>query len=64
MPPQVVTRLNAEMRRIIKSPRVREQFARTALSIMDVDVTGLNSFLADEVAVWGRLARDAGLRVQ
>jgi tripartite-type tricarboxylate transporter receptor subunit TctC len=63
MPPGVVTRLNAAMRRIIKSPRVREQFAKTALSTMDVDVAGLNSFLADEVAVWGRLARDAGLRV-
>ena len=31
MPPELVTRLNVEMRRIIKSPRVQEQFARTAL---------------------------------
>ena len=64
LPPEIVTRLNAEMRRIIKAPRVREQFAKTALSTMDLDVAGLNAFLADEVAVWGRLARDAGLRVQ
>jgi tripartite-type tricarboxylate transporter receptor subunit TctC len=64
MPPEIVMRLNAEMRRIIKSPSVQKQFAKTALSTMDVDAAGLNGFLADEVAVWGKLAKDAGLRVQ
>ena len=64
MPQELVARLSAEMRRIIKSPRVREQFARTALSTMDVDVAGLNAFLADEVALWGKLAKEAGLSIQ
>jgi tripartite-type tricarboxylate transporter receptor subunit TctC len=64
MPPEIVSRLNREMRRIIASPRVREQFAKTALSTMDVDVVGLNTFLADEVAIWGKLAKEMGLRVQ
>lgn len=64
IPPEIVSRLNVEMRRIIKSPRVQEQFAKTALSTMDVDVAGLNAFLAEEVATWGRLAKDVGLKVQ
>lgn len=64
LPPTIVTALNREMRRMVQSPRVQEQFARAALSTMDVDVAGLNSFLAEEVAVWGKLARDVGLRIE
>ena len=63
MPPEIVTRLNREMRRIVKSPTVRAQFAKAALSTMDVDVAGLNTFLADEVLVWGRVAKDVGLKI-
>ena len=64
IPPEIVSRLNRELRRMIKSPNVSEQFAKAALSTMDVDVAELNKFLADEVATWGKLARDVGLRVQ
>jgi len=31
---------------------------------MDLDVAGVNRFLAEELAYWGPMARDAGLRVQ
>ena len=31
---------------------------------MDVDVAGLNAFLAGEVETWGKLAKDAGLSIQ
>ncbi|MEA3021808.1 MAG: hypothetical protein QOK01_660 [Alphaproteobacteria bacterium] len=64
LPPEIVTRLNRELRRIVTSPTVNAQFAKSALSTMDIDVAELNRFLADEVAVWGKLARDVGLRVQ
>ena len=64
MPAEIVTRLNREMRRIVASPRVKAQFAKTALSTMDMDVPGLDKFLADEVATWGKLAKDVGLRIE
>jgi tripartite-type tricarboxylate transporter receptor subunit TctC len=64
IPLDIVNRLNVELRRIIKSPHVREQFAKSALSTMDLDVAGVNGFLADEVAAWGKLAKDVGLKVQ
>jgi tripartite-type tricarboxylate transporter receptor subunit TctC len=64
IPPEIVARLNVELGRIIAAPNVREQFTKSALSTMDVDVAGLNTFLAHEVAVWGQLAKDVGLRVQ
>jgi hypothetical protein len=31
---------------------------------MDIDVAGLNQFLAEEVAYWGPLAKTVGLKVQ
>jgi hypothetical protein len=31
---------------------------------MDVDVAGLNKFLAGEVSYWGALAKGVGLSVQ
>ena len=64
IPPEIVTRLNVELRRIIKSPQVQAQFAKSALATLDLDVPSLNKFLAEEVAVWGRLAKDTGLKVQ
>jgi tripartite-type tricarboxylate transporter receptor subunit TctC len=62
--PDIVERLNREVRRAIKSPRVQQYFAQQALMTMDLDVAGVNRFLADELAYWGPLAKEAGLRVQ
>jgi tripartite-type tricarboxylate transporter receptor subunit TctC len=64
LPPEVVEKLNREVRRILKTPKVRDYFQRQAALAMDVDVAGLNKFLADEVAYWGALAKDVGLSVQ
>jgi tripartite-type tricarboxylate transporter receptor subunit TctC len=64
IPAPIVAKLNAEVRKIVSSPKIQEQFAKSALSTMDVDVAGLNKFLADEVALWGALAKDVGLKVQ
>jgi tripartite-type tricarboxylate transporter receptor subunit TctC len=64
LPPAIVEKLNLEVRRILKTPKVRDYFQRQATLAMDVDVAGLNTFLADEVAYWGALAKDVGLSVQ
>lgn len=64
IPVNIVDKLNAEVRKIVKSPTISEQFARNALSTMDVDVDGLNKFLTEEVVLWGTLAKDVGLKVQ
>ncbi len=64
LPPAIVDKLNREVRRILKTPKVRDYFQRQAALAMDVDVAGLNTFLADEVAYWGALAKNTGLSVQ
>jgi tripartite-type tricarboxylate transporter receptor subunit TctC len=64
LPPEIVEKLNREVRRIVKTPKVRDYFKRQAALAMDVDVAGLNAFLAGEVAYWGALAKSVGLSVQ
>ena len=64
IPAAIVEKLNAEVRKIVTSPKIKGQFASNALSTMDVDVAGLNKFLCEEVALWGALAKEVGLKVQ
>jgi tripartite-type tricarboxylate transporter receptor subunit TctC len=60
----IVSKLNSEVRRIVKLPDISRRFESDALVTMDVDSAALTAVIAREVATWGRLARDAGLRVQ
>jgi tripartite-type tricarboxylate transporter receptor subunit TctC len=64
LPPSIVTRLNAEMRRINNTPKMREHFERLALLTMDLDVAAVAKFIADEYAFWAPLAKETGLSVQ
>ena len=64
LPPDIVGRLNAEVRRIVKLPEIRRRFENDALVTMDVDAAALTAIIAKEVATWGPLAKDIGLRVQ
>jgi tripartite-type tricarboxylate transporter receptor subunit TctC len=64
VPGAIVTKLNAEMRRINKSPRMREHFDKLALSTMDLDAAAVAKFIAEEFAFWAPLAKESGLTVQ
>jgi tripartite-type tricarboxylate transporter receptor subunit TctC len=64
LPPDIVSQLNAEVRRIVKLPETRKRFESDALVTADLDSAALSAMVAKEVATWGPLARDIGLRVQ
>ena len=64
LPPAIVEKLNSEVRRILKLPKIREYFDREALLSMDTDVAETNRFLAAEVARWGSFAKTVGLTVE
>jgi tripartite-type tricarboxylate transporter receptor subunit TctC len=64
LPPDIVEKLNREVRRILQTPKVREYFAEHAALTMDVDVAGLDKFLAEQVAYWAALAKGVGLSMQ
>ena len=48
----------------MKLPETRKRFENDALVTMDVDAATLAAVIAKEVATWGALAKDIGLRVQ
>jgi tripartite-type tricarboxylate transporter receptor subunit TctC len=64
LPAEIVNRLNGEVRRINKSPKMREYFERSALSTKDLDAAAVAKFVADEYAFWAPLAKEVGLTVQ
>jgi tripartite-type tricarboxylate transporter receptor subunit TctC len=45
-------------------PDIRQRFESNALVTMNVDSAALTAFIAQEVATWGPLAKEIGLRVQ
>jgi tripartite-type tricarboxylate transporter receptor subunit TctC len=64
LPPAVVLKLNAEVRRIVKLPKTQTYIAQMALMTRDLDPAGVNGFVREEFAYWAPLAKDVGLRVQ
>jgi tripartite-type tricarboxylate transporter receptor subunit TctC len=64
LPPDVVEKLNQQVRLALKKPNVRTYFEQHASLAMDADVAAVNKFLANEVAYWGALAKANGLTVQ
>lgn len=62
--PEVVNKLNAATRRIVQSPKIAAHFRKLALLSKDLDVAGVQAFIAAEYAFWAPLARQAGLTVQ
>jgi len=64
LPADIVHKLNAEVRRINKTPKMRAHFETLALSTMDLDPAAVAKFIADEYAFWAPLAKEAGLTVQ
>jgi tripartite-type tricarboxylate transporter receptor subunit TctC len=64
LPAPVAQALSRELRRIMQTPQIRDYFEREALLYKDLDMAALNAFLAEEIAIWGPLAKEIGLRVQ
>ena len=62
--PDVVGKLSSATRRIVQSPKVQEHFNKLALLSKDLDVVGVQEFIAAEYAFWAPLARSTGLAVQ
>lgn len=62
-PPAVLQRLNEEYNRALRSPAVAEKFATQSLTIQPMDRAALRTYVAGEVDKWGKVVRDAGIKV-
>lgn len=64
LPADIVGKLNAEVRRINKTAKMRAHFETFALSTLDLNPAQVAKFVADEYAYWAPLAKEVGLTVQ
>lgn len=64
LPPEIVQRLNTEVRRIGQASRTQAYFKQMALLTRDLDQAAVAEFVRTEFAFWAPLAKEVGLRVQ
>jgi tripartite-type tricarboxylate transporter receptor subunit TctC len=62
MAPDVVTRLNAEVRTALRSADLREKIRPEGIEPVDMDVAAFNAFFNAEVRRWTPVVRAAGLK--
>ena len=58
MSPTLVSRINLEVRKIMRSPHAQEQLAKSSMETFDWDVTRFNQFFSDEIALWTPIVRN------
>jgi tripartite-type tricarboxylate transporter receptor subunit TctC len=60
MPPEIVTRLNAEVRRALQLPDVRERLRPEGIEPGDLDPQQFTAFVAAEIRRWAPVVRASG----
>lgn len=62
LPSAVVERVDADLRRVIALPAVRERFAVQSLEVRDIGPAPLATLMVEELARWGEVIRRLGIR--
>ncbi len=62
-PADIVTRMREELRKALGSELIRTTWAKTGSDIPDVMGDAFQPFLASEVARWGKVAKDANVKL-
>ncbi len=62
MPPEIVNRLNAEVRRALQSPELRERLRLDGSEPNDLDAAAFTEFVRAEVARWTPIVRASSAR--
>lgn len=63
-PKAIVTQLNSEFVRILAMPDVRQQLSKQGVEASGGAPEEAASFLKDDVARWGKIIKDAGIRLE
>jgi len=62
-PKDVIARLNAEINRVIALPDVKERFSQSGIEIVGGAPDVFDRHIREQVATWGRVVKDANIRV-
>jgi tripartite-type tricarboxylate transporter receptor subunit TctC len=61
MPKDIVTKLNAEIRKVVERPEVKAQLAERGMEAFSSTPEEFEKFLKDQLVLWERLIADAGI---
>jgi tripartite-type tricarboxylate transporter receptor subunit TctC len=64
VPAEVLDRLNAEVNKALLAKPVVERFEALSLEPQRLDRPAMRSYVAGEVAKWGKLVKDIGVKVE
>jgi tripartite-type tricarboxylate transporter receptor subunit TctC len=64
LPKEMVTRLNAEIRKIVERPEIKEQLAERGMEAFSSTPEEFEKFLKDQLVLWEKLITDAGIEKQ
>ena len=62
-PAAVLQRLNDDFNKALRSPEIAEKFGKQSLTAQALDRAALRGYIAGELAKWGKVVRDAGIKV-
>ena len=64
MPKDVVTRLNAEIRKVVERPDMKKELADRGMEAFSGTPESFDKFLKEQLVVWEKLIRDAKIEKQ
>ena len=64
LPNDIVTKLNAEIRKIVERPEIKEQLAERGMEAFSSTPEEFEKFLKDQLVLWEKLITDAGIEKQ
>jgi tripartite-type tricarboxylate transporter receptor subunit TctC len=63
-PPQIVARLNTELRKIIDDPEIKSSFARVGFEAFSSTPDELKDTIKVQLGKWGKMVKDAGIQAE
>jgi tripartite-type tricarboxylate transporter receptor subunit TctC len=63
-PKEIVTRLNAEIRKIIETPEIKAQLATLGMDAFSGTPEQLGTFVGEQLVLWEKLIKNAGIEKQ
>ncbi|TXJ16530.1 MAG: tripartite tricarboxylate transporter substrate binding protein [Afipia sp.] len=64
LPKDIVTKLNAEIRKVVETPSVRNELAERGMEAFSGTPESFDKFLKEQLVVWEKLIRDAKIEKQ
>ncbi|MDO8595879.1 MAG: tripartite tricarboxylate transporter substrate-binding protein, partial [Sulfuricaulis sp.] len=61
-PASIINRLNQEIVQILHRPDVKERFLNTGMETVGTSPEKFEAFVKSEMAKWGKVVKDAGIR--